>query len=66
MDFLVVIPARYASSRLPAKPLIKIGGIPMLVRTYNQCLKAVDNKKVIVGITVKDQKDVMKYMEYKN
>lgn len=49
MDFLVVIPARYASSRLPAKPLIKIGGIPMLVRTYNQCLKAVDHQKVIVA-----------------
>lgn len=30
MSFKVVIPARYASSRLPAKPLLDIGGRPML------------------------------------
>ena len=30
MTFKVVIPARYASSRLPAKPLLDIGGRPML------------------------------------
>ncbi|HEX9803236.1 MAG TPA: 3-deoxy-manno-octulosonate cytidylyltransferase [Gammaproteobacteria bacterium] len=30
MGFHVVIPARYASSRLPAKPLLDIGGKPML------------------------------------
>ena len=26
-DFLIVIPARYKSKRLPGKPLIKIKGI---------------------------------------
>ena len=31
-DFKVVIPARYASSRLPAKPLLDLGGKPMVVR----------------------------------
>lgn len=30
MSFKVVIPARYASSRLPAKPLLDIGGRPMI------------------------------------
>ena len=30
-DFLVVIPARYASSRLPGKPLADIAGKPMVV-----------------------------------
>jgi 3-deoxy-manno-octulosonate cytidylyltransferase (CMP-KDO synthetase) len=30
MTFKVVIPARYASSRLPAKPLLDIGGRPMI------------------------------------
>jgi len=29
---LIVIPARYKSSRLPGKPLIKIAGIPMIKR----------------------------------
>lgn len=30
--FKAVIPARYASSRLPAKPLLDLGGKPMVVR----------------------------------
>lgn len=32
MSYLVVIPARYGSSRLPGKPLADIGGRPMVVR----------------------------------
>lgn len=32
MSFIVVIPARYASTRFPGKPLIDIGGKPMVVR----------------------------------
>ncbi|HEX7036999.1 MAG TPA: 3-deoxy-manno-octulosonate cytidylyltransferase [Pseudomonadales bacterium] len=36
MDFRVVIPARYASSRLPGKPLADIGGVPMVVRVARQ------------------------------
>jgi CMP-2-keto-3-deoxyoctulosonic acid synthetase len=32
MPFKVVIPARYASTRLPAKPLLDLGGKPMVVR----------------------------------
>ena len=32
MSFRVVIPARYASTRLPGKPLADIGGLPMVVR----------------------------------
>jgi 3-deoxy-manno-octulosonate cytidylyltransferase (CMP-KDO synthetase) len=31
-DFIAVIPARYASTRLPGKPLADIGGKPMVVR----------------------------------
>ena len=36
---LVVIPARYDSSRFPGKPLAEIKGIPMIQRTYSQALK---------------------------
>ena len=36
MDFKVVIPARYASTRLPAKPLLDLGGKPMVVRVAEQ------------------------------
>jgi 3-deoxy-manno-octulosonate cytidylyltransferase (CMP-KDO synthetase) len=34
--FAVVIPARYASTRLPGKPLADIGGKPMIVRVAEQ------------------------------
>jgi len=36
MNFNVVIPARYESTRLPGKPLIEIAGIPMVIRTAIQ------------------------------
>ncbi|XKM14588.1 manno-octulosonate cytidylyltransferase [Orbaceae bacterium ac157xtp] len=34
-DILIVIPARYSSSRFPGKPLVKIAGIEMLKRVAN-------------------------------
>lgn len=49
MRFLVVIPARYRSSRLPGKPLIDIGGETLLRRTYLQCVKAVPAEQVVVA-----------------
>jgi 3-deoxy-manno-octulosonate cytidylyltransferase (CMP-KDO synthetase) len=36
--FKVVIPARYASSRLPAKPLLDLGGKPMVVRVAERAV----------------------------
>ena len=36
LSFKVVIPARYASTRLPAKPLLDLGGKPMVVRVGEQ------------------------------
>ncbi|NMG74504.1 3-deoxy-manno-octulosonate cytidylyltransferase [Aromatoleum diolicum] len=38
--FHVVIPARYASTRLPGKPLADIGGKPMVVRVLERARKA--------------------------
>tara|TARA_B100000287_G_scaffold396513_1_gene412223 strand:+ start:756 stop:1475 length:720 start_codon:yes stop_codon:yes gene_type:complete len=49
MSFIVVIPARYESGRFPGKPLTKIKGVPMIIRTFNQCLKAVGRKKIFVA-----------------
>jgi len=48
MRFTVVIPARYASSRLPAKPLADIAGKTMIQRVYEQALKS-DAQDVIVA-----------------
>ena len=39
INTLIVIPARYNSSRFPGKPLMKINGVPMIQRTYSQALK---------------------------
>ncbi len=39
-DFIVVIPARFGSSRLPGKPLADIGGRPMLAWVYEQALQS--------------------------
>ena len=38
MSCLVVIPARYASVRLPGKPLADIAGKPMVVRVYERAV----------------------------
>jgi len=40
MKTLIAIPSRMASTRLPGKPLADIGGLPMIVRVYQQALKA--------------------------
>ena len=40
MAFRIVIPARYASSRLPGKPLLDIVGKPMVLRVLDRALEA--------------------------
>jgi 3-deoxy-manno-octulosonate cytidylyltransferase (CMP-KDO synthetase) len=40
MNFIGIIPARFASSRFPGKPLIDIGGKSMIQRVYEQASKA--------------------------
>jgi len=40
LRFKAVIPARYASTRLPAKPLLDLGGKPMVVRVLERALKS--------------------------
>ncbi len=47
MAFKVVIPARYASARLPGKPLLDIAGKPMVVRVAQQAEKSGASEVVI-------------------
>ena len=47
MSFRVVIPARYASSRLPGKPLIDLGGKPMVLRVVEQALRSAAETVVV-------------------
>ena len=47
--YVVIIPSRYESKRLPGKALIDILGKPMIQRVYERCLKAVDNKHIYIA-----------------
>ncbi|MGN1281245.1 MAG: 3-deoxy-manno-octulosonate cytidylyltransferase [Succinivibrio sp.] len=39
-DYIVAIPARFASTRFPGKPLVLVGGVPMIKRVCTQALKS--------------------------
>ena len=43
LKFIVVIPARYASTRFPAKPLALLGGKPVIQHVYEQVSGVVEN-----------------------
>ena len=55
--FTVLIPARYASTRLPGKPLADIGGKPMVVRVAERArssgasrvVVATDDRRIVEG-----------------
>lgn len=41
--FIGIIPARYASTRFPGKPLAMLGGQPVIQRVYNQVRSVIEN-----------------------
>ena len=49
METIVIIPARYASERLPKKPLAMIGGMTMIERVYRQCKKSSEADAIYVA-----------------
>ncbi|GAA0488078.1 MULTISPECIES: 3-deoxy-manno-octulosonate cytidylyltransferase [Tatumella] len=59
MSFVVIIPARFASTRLPGKPLMDINGLPMVVRVLQQAaasgasrvIVATDHSEVAAAVT---------------
>ena len=53
--FKVIVPARFASTRLPGKPLLDIAGKPMVIRVAEQAAKSQANEVVIAT----DHEDVM-------
>lgn len=48
-DEVIIIPARYRSTRLPGKPLIPVGGKPMIVQTHARCLEVLPREQIIVA-----------------
>jgi 3-deoxy-manno-octulosonate cytidylyltransferase (CMP-KDO synthetase) len=49
MKSVIVIPARYSSTRFPGKPLLELNGKTMIQRVYEQCLKAVEAESIYVA-----------------
>lgn len=49
MKIIGIIPARYASTRFPGKPLASIMGKTMIKRVYYQCLKSIYLDNLIVA-----------------
>lgn len=49
MKIVGIIPARYASSRFPGKPLADINGKSMIQRVYEQAIQAQKLSKVIIA-----------------
>jgi 3-deoxy-manno-octulosonate cytidylyltransferase (CMP-KDO synthetase) len=56
---VVVIPARYASTRLPGKPLVSLAGKPMIQRVYeraklskraNRVIVATDDERIVKAV----------------
>ncbi|MCV2524868.1 MAG: 3-deoxy-manno-octulosonate cytidylyltransferase [Candidatus Lightella neohaematopini] len=47
MSFIVIIPARLNSSRLPKKPLITINGIPMIIHVMRNALNSYASKVIV-------------------
>mgnify|MGYP006078375975 FL=1 len=48
-EFLVVIPARYKSTRLPGKPLINIYGKTMIEWVYLRCKEVIQEENILIA-----------------
>lgn len=68
MKIICIIPARYSSTRLPGKPLADVAGKPLIVRVYEQAVKAkipadfvvaVDDKRIYDAVVSAGGKAVM-------
>jgi 3-deoxy-manno-octulosonate cytidylyltransferase (CMP-KDO synthetase) len=57
MSFKIIIPARYASSRLPGKPLLDIAGKPMIQHVYERATES-DASEVIIATDNQEIADV--------
>ena len=49
MSLLVVIPARFQSTRFPGKPLADLGGSPLIQHVWRRCCEAVDVADVVIA-----------------
>jgi len=73
MGILGIIPARFASTRFPGKPLVEINGRPMILHVYNQArlsgvfediIVATDDERIFQTVTSQGSKAVMTSPEH--
>ena len=60
MKFIAIIPARYASTRFPGKPLALLGGKAVIERVYESCLKSSLAEKVVI---LTDSIEIMEFAD---
>lgn len=61
MKTMIVIPARYASTRLPGKPLVMIAGQTMLQRVVNLSLAAAEGLTDVAVMVATDDERIMQH-----
>ena len=73
MKFIAIIPARYASTRFPGKPLALLGGKPIIQHVYEQVKKvindvcvATDDQRIYDTVTAFGGKAVMTRSDHKS
>lgn len=73
MKFIAIIPARYASTRFPGKPLAMLGGKPVIQRVYEQAISvlgeayvATDDERIFHTVTDFGGKAVMTRNDHKS
>lgn len=73
LKFIAIIPARYASSRFPGKPLAVLGGKPVIERVYEQVTKvlpeawvATDDQRIFDAVVAFGGRAVMTRADHKS
>ena len=73
MKFIAIIPARYASTRFPGKPLAVLGGKTVIQRVYEQVSKvlseayvATDDKRIFTAVEAFGGKAIMTRTDHKS
>lgn len=73
MKFIAIIPARYASTRFPGKPLALLGGLPVIQRVYEQAFSvlpeayvATDDERIFQCVEAFGGRAVMTRTDHKS
>jgi len=75
MRNIIAIPARYASTRLPHKPLQELGGQPLILRTLQQAQKAklaeavfvvTDDQRIVDAVKPHHENIILSQREFKS